>query len=203
MTRAVSVLGLALGATIALLSGAAAQDYPARTVKIIVPFAAGGSADAVPRVVADWLSRKWGQTIIIENRTGAAGNIGAEAVFKRDGARTGHERASDALAAVILVDVEPGKLGDEEAVDADADGADHRAGAAADREQIHETLAGEGHLELIDSHVALLSTWQPSVKLWALLLSAIAQAAASEVPPAATLAGVGLITGQSGSCAQA
>jgi tripartite-type tricarboxylate transporter receptor subunit TctC len=53
-------------------------------VKIVVPFSAGGSADAVPRIVADWLSRKWGQAIVIENKTGAAGNIGAEAVAKAD-----------------------------------------------------------------------------------------------------------------------
>ena len=60
---------------------AQAQNYPDRTVKIIVPFPAGGTADAVPRIVADWLSRKWGQSVVIENRTGAAGNIGAEAAF--------------------------------------------------------------------------------------------------------------------------
>ena len=82
--RAFSVLSLAWTAVMALLSGASAQDYPSRTVKIIVPFAAGGSADAVPRVVADWLTRKWGQAIVIENRTGAAGNIGAEAAFKAE-----------------------------------------------------------------------------------------------------------------------
>jgi tripartite-type tricarboxylate transporter receptor subunit TctC len=63
---------------------ASAEDYPTRTVKIIVPFAAGGSADVVPRIVADWLSRKWGQAVIVENRTGAAGNIGADAVAKAD-----------------------------------------------------------------------------------------------------------------------
>lgn len=84
MTRAASLLGWVLGATLALGGNASAQDYPTRTVKIIVPFAAGGSADAVPRVVADWLTRKWGQAIIIENRTGAAGNIGAEAAFKAE-----------------------------------------------------------------------------------------------------------------------
>ena len=63
-------------------SSARAQDYPDRTVKIIVPFPAGGTADAVPRLVADWLSRKWGQPVIIENRTGAAGNIGAEFAYR-------------------------------------------------------------------------------------------------------------------------
>src|SRR6267154_5911147 len=60
---------------------ALAGDYPDRPVKIVVPFPAGGTADAVPRIVADWLSRKWNQPVVIENRTGAAGNIGAEQVY--------------------------------------------------------------------------------------------------------------------------
>lgn len=59
----------------------AAQDYPDRTVRIIVPFPAGGTADVMPRVIADRLSRKWGQPVIIENKTGAAGNIGAEVAY--------------------------------------------------------------------------------------------------------------------------
>jgi tripartite-type tricarboxylate transporter receptor subunit TctC len=59
-----------------------AADYPDHTVRIVVPFPAGGTADAVPRIVGDWLSRKWGQSVIIENRTGAAGNIGAEFVYR-------------------------------------------------------------------------------------------------------------------------
>ena len=63
---------------------ARAQDYPTRSVKIIVPFPAGGTADVMPRVFADWLSRKWGHPVVIENRTGAAGNIGAEAAAKSD-----------------------------------------------------------------------------------------------------------------------
>jgi tripartite-type tricarboxylate transporter receptor subunit TctC len=67
----------------ALLCGqASGQTFPDRTVKIVVPFPAGGTADAIPRIVADWLSRKWGQPVIIENRTGAAGNIGAEQVYR-------------------------------------------------------------------------------------------------------------------------
>ena len=69
----------------ALHAGSArAGDYPDRAVKIVVPFAAGGTADAVPRLVGDWLSRKWGQPVIIENRTGAGGNIGAEFVYRAD-----------------------------------------------------------------------------------------------------------------------
>ena len=61
-----------------------AQDYPNRAVKIIVPFPAGGTADAMPRLIGDWLSKKWGQPVVVENRTGAAGNIGADAGFKSD-----------------------------------------------------------------------------------------------------------------------
>src|SRR3974377_1040416 len=63
---------------------APAQDYPARPVKIIVPFPAGGTADAMPRLIGDYLSRKWGHPVLIENRTGAGGNIGAEAAFKSE-----------------------------------------------------------------------------------------------------------------------
>ena len=59
-----------------------AEDYPARVIKIVVPFPAGGTADVMPRVIAERLSRKWGQTVIVENHTGAGGNIGAEVVAK-------------------------------------------------------------------------------------------------------------------------
>jgi tripartite-type tricarboxylate transporter receptor subunit TctC len=61
-----------------------AQDYPRRAVKIIVPFPAGGTADLMPRVVFDVLSRKWGQAVVIENKPGAGGNIGAEAAFNAE-----------------------------------------------------------------------------------------------------------------------
>jgi tripartite-type tricarboxylate transporter receptor subunit TctC len=75
-------LALCLTAFDGLGSAASGDGYPDRIVKIIVPFPAGGTADAVPRLVGDWLSRKWGQPVVIENRTGAAGNIGAEAVWR-------------------------------------------------------------------------------------------------------------------------
>jgi tripartite-type tricarboxylate transporter receptor subunit TctC len=70
-----AILGICLGR-------ATAQEFPTHAVRIIVPFPAGGTADIVPRVVGDLLSRKWGQPVVIENRTGAGGNIGAEAAFK-------------------------------------------------------------------------------------------------------------------------
>ncbi len=69
---------------IAAAGTAAAQDYPNRAVKIIVPFPAGGTADAVPRLIGDWLSKKWGQPVVIENPTGAAGNIGSEQAYRAE-----------------------------------------------------------------------------------------------------------------------
>jgi tripartite-type tricarboxylate transporter receptor subunit TctC len=75
---------LAMIGMVAALPTGRAQDYPARTVKIVVPFPAGGTADVMPRIVGDWLAKKWAQPVVIENRTGAAGNIGAEAVAKAD-----------------------------------------------------------------------------------------------------------------------
>src|ERR1700692_4273855 len=76
--RSMTAVLLAFALSAAVARPAFAQDYPDRAVKIIVPFAAGGTADAVPRFVGDWLSRKWGQPVVIENRTGAAGKKRAQ-----------------------------------------------------------------------------------------------------------------------------
>ena len=57
-----------------------ATNYPSQTIKIIVAFPAGGTADTLPRIVAEKLRQKWNQSVIIENRSGAGGNIGAEVV---------------------------------------------------------------------------------------------------------------------------
>lgn len=54
----------------------AQEAFPVRPVRIIVPFAAGGVADLLPRIVGEKLSQKWGQPVIVENKTGASGNIG-------------------------------------------------------------------------------------------------------------------------------
>src|SRR3954465_13352279 len=61
-----------------------AQEWRAKPVRIIVPFPAGGSADLMPRVVAEKLAEKWGQPVIVDNRPGAAGNIRAAAAFRAD-----------------------------------------------------------------------------------------------------------------------
>lgn len=72
-----------IACTLLLLSGAAAaQTYPEKTVMIVAPFPAGGSVDLVARAVAQQMSEIWKQSVIISNRPGASGNIGAEAVVR-------------------------------------------------------------------------------------------------------------------------
>jgi tripartite-type tricarboxylate transporter receptor subunit TctC len=61
-----------------------AQDWPSKPVRIIVPFPPGGSADLLPRVVGEKLAQQWGQPVIVDNRPGSAGNIGAAAVFQAE-----------------------------------------------------------------------------------------------------------------------
>jgi tripartite-type tricarboxylate transporter receptor subunit TctC len=82
--RLLLAAAVGIAALMTALPASQAQDYPSRTVRIIVPFPAGGTADAMPRVVADYLSRKWGQAVVIENRSGAGGNVGAEAAYKSE-----------------------------------------------------------------------------------------------------------------------
>ncbi len=61
-----------------------AQDWPGKSVRIIVPFAAGATPDLVARLVADTLHQKLSQTFVVENRPGASGNIGTDAVAKAE-----------------------------------------------------------------------------------------------------------------------
>ena len=76
-------LAVLLGAC-ALAGGApvAAQTWPAKTIRIIIPFAAGGTSDILARAIGPRLTDAWGQSVVIENRTGANGNVGADHVAK-------------------------------------------------------------------------------------------------------------------------
>jgi len=70
-----------LATTFAALSlSAAAQDYPTKPIKLVVPFAPGGVTDTSGRIIAEALSKRLGQTVIVENQAGASGNIGTTRV---------------------------------------------------------------------------------------------------------------------------
>jgi tripartite-type tricarboxylate transporter receptor subunit TctC len=82
MRRRTLLFGLAALTAGAAHSGAYAESYPSRPIRFIVPFPAGGSTDIAARLVGDYLSRAFGQQVVIENRSGANGNIGIEAGAK-------------------------------------------------------------------------------------------------------------------------
>jgi len=64
------------------LAPAAAADYPNRAIKMVVPFAPGGGTDILGRIIAQRLSEKWGQPVVVENQPGASGGIGTKAFVK-------------------------------------------------------------------------------------------------------------------------
>lgn len=83
MRRILSLALTALLAALPIAGGASAQTaYPSRPVRVIVPFVAGGTTDIFARLVSDRLSQALGQQFVVENRGGAGGNIGTDAVAK-------------------------------------------------------------------------------------------------------------------------
>ncbi len=110
MKRALMALALALG-----VASASAQNWPSKPVTVIVPFAPGGGADTLMRALQPKLAALWGQAVVIENKAGASGHIGADMVAKA--APDGHtllmgstaaisDKNIDKLAAVALVSAE-------------------------------------------------------------------------------------------------
>ena len=79
MSRCLSVF---LAAALSSASLASAQTYPAKPIRIVVPFPPGGPADILARTIGQSLSEAWGQQVVVDNRAGAGGNIGSEIVAK-------------------------------------------------------------------------------------------------------------------------
>lgn len=80
--RAVLFTAMAVGIFITAAKAQPISDYPARPVRIIVPYPPAGATDIVARIVSQRLGEKWGRTVLVENRAGAGGNIGTELAAK-------------------------------------------------------------------------------------------------------------------------
>jgi len=81
--RAITAGLVLLLAPLAAAAQDASSNYPNKTVRMIVPFAPGGATDVLARITAQKLYERWGQIVIVDNRVGASGNIGAEFVAKQ------------------------------------------------------------------------------------------------------------------------
>lgn len=76
------ILALAFVLAAFLVAPVSAQNYPVKTVRLVAPFAPGGATDVLARLTAQKLGERWGQQVIVDNRPGAGGNIGAEAAAR-------------------------------------------------------------------------------------------------------------------------
>ena len=106
----------AIAAPSLLLSRARAADWPAKPVKIVVPFTPGGSTDITARLVGNRLQEVWGQTVVVENKPGAGGNIAADMVAQSDadgytifiGHASDHPAQPDVRAEFLARQIGPG-----------------------------------------------------------------------------------------------
>src|SRR3954465_8663083 len=73
-----------IAAALAVAPNADAADYPTRPIKLVVPYAAGGPTDVLGRLVGEYLGRDLKQAVVVENKAGAQGAIGAEAVARSE-----------------------------------------------------------------------------------------------------------------------
>jgi tripartite-type tricarboxylate transporter receptor subunit TctC len=78
----IAAAAAALASTALGVSANPVAGYPARPVTIVVPFPAGGAPDITARIVAEGLTKKWGQSVVVDNRAGAGGNVGSELVAR-------------------------------------------------------------------------------------------------------------------------
>lgn len=100
----ISRIALALVAAVVAVPGLA-QQYPAKPIRMIAPFTAGGPVDITARIVAQKLTESWGQPVVVENRTGASGTIGTDVVAKAP--PDGYTALMSASAHVIVPNILP------------------------------------------------------------------------------------------------
>jgi tripartite-type tricarboxylate transporter receptor subunit TctC len=99
MIMRVAIAAAAIAASMAV--SAAADDYPNRPIRIVVPYPAGGPSDTAARILAEPLGRQLGQRVIVENRPGGAGMIGTEATIR--GEHDGYTLLVGGLASMVLI----------------------------------------------------------------------------------------------------
>ena len=81
----IALVGATIGGVFAVAAPAAAQEFPTRSIRMVLPFPAGGGSDLVARIIAQKYSQQLGQQVIVDNRAGASGNIAADIVSKAPG----------------------------------------------------------------------------------------------------------------------
>jgi tripartite-type tricarboxylate transporter receptor subunit TctC len=84
MKRILAACAVGIFTTLAASFACAQGTFPTRTMRFIVPFPGGGINDVLARIVGEKLQTRWGQPIVIENKTGAGGNIGAELAYQSE-----------------------------------------------------------------------------------------------------------------------
>src|SRR5206468_12860153 len=101
---ALTVAGVLALAAPALAAPAAAQEWPLQTIHLIIPFGPGGGSDIVGRVLAQAMQERLGQSVVVENRPGAGGTLGNEAIARaeHDGYTLGIMTAGQIIQAVML-----------------------------------------------------------------------------------------------------
>src|SRR3979409_906512 len=82
--RFVGLIAAAVAAPSVLSSRASAADWPSKPVRVVVPFTPGGSTDITARLVSNRLQEVWGQSVVVENKPGAGGNIASDMVAHSD-----------------------------------------------------------------------------------------------------------------------